>query len=80
MSKAKPEHYVNNKEFTAAIAEHNIAVKKAIKEGKEPPRVSEYIVNVSIRLQQDYQPNLILLTILIGMKWFVMVLRTVYNT
>ena len=34
---------VKNKEFTAAIAEHNNSVKKAIKEGKEPPRVSEYI-------------------------------------
>ena len=43
MTKAKPEHYVNNKEFTAAISEHNYAVKEAIKEGKEPPRVSEYI-------------------------------------
>ena len=43
MTKAKPEHYVNNKEFTAAISEHNYAVKQAIKEGKEPPRVSEYI-------------------------------------
>ena len=41
--KAKPEHYVNNKEFTAAITEHNLAVRKAIKDGKEPPRVSEYI-------------------------------------
>ena len=28
-TKAKPEHYVNNKEFTAAIAEHNQAVKDA---------------------------------------------------
>ena len=43
MTKAKPEHYVNNKEFTAAISEHNYAVKQAIKDGKEPPRVSEYI-------------------------------------
>ena len=43
MSKAKPEHYVNNKEFTAAISEHNRAVKQAIADGKEPPRVSEYI-------------------------------------
>ena len=43
VKKTNPEHYVNNKEFTAAITEHNIAVKKAIKDGKEPPRVSEYI-------------------------------------
>ena len=42
-TKAKPEHYVNNKEFTAAIAEHNRAVKDAIAKGKEPPRVTEYI-------------------------------------
>ena len=43
MSKAKPEHYVNNKEFTAAISEHDRAVKQALADGKEPPRVSEYI-------------------------------------
>jgi len=43
VQKKKPEHYVNNKEFTAAITEHNIAVKQAIKDGVEPPRVSEYI-------------------------------------
>ena len=42
-TKAKPEHYVNNKEFTAAIAEHNKAVKDAIAKGEEPPRVTEYI-------------------------------------
>ena len=42
-TKAKPEHYVNNKEFTAAIAEHNQAVKDAIAKGEEPPRVTEYI-------------------------------------
>tara|TARA_Y100000015_G_scaffold41468_1_gene47606 strand:- start:48 stop:614 length:567 start_codon:yes stop_codon:yes gene_type:complete len=42
-TKAKPEHYVNNKEFTAAIAEHNRAVKDAIAKGEEPPRVTEYI-------------------------------------
>jgi len=41
--KKKPEHYVNNKEFTAAITAHNIAVKEAVKAGKEPPRVTEYI-------------------------------------
>lgn len=43
MAKAKPEHYVNNKEFTQAVAEYNASVKKAIKEGKETPKMSEYI-------------------------------------
>tara|TARA_B100000902_G_scaffold394275_1_gene450278 strand:+ start:3800 stop:4324 length:525 start_codon:yes stop_codon:yes gene_type:complete len=36
-------HYVNNKEFTAAIIEHNNACKVALENGEEKPRVSEYI-------------------------------------
>ena len=37
------KHYVNNKEFTAAIIKHNEACKVAIANDKEKPRVSEYI-------------------------------------
>jgi hypothetical protein len=37
------EHYVNNKEFTAAVAEFNAKVKLAEAEGKTPPRMSNYI-------------------------------------
>ena len=36
-------HYVNNKEFTAAIIKHNHACRKAEKDGVEKPRVTEYI-------------------------------------
>ena len=36
-------HYVNNKEFTAAIVVHNEACKEAIEKGEEKPRVTEYI-------------------------------------
>ena len=36
-------HYVNNKEFTAAIIAHNHACRKADKKGVEKPRVTEYI-------------------------------------
>jgi len=36
-------HYVNNKEFTAAIIKHNIACRDALENGEEKPRVSEYI-------------------------------------
>tara|TARA_R100001443_G_scaffold79501_1_gene86609 strand:+ start:276 stop:803 length:528 start_codon:yes stop_codon:yes gene_type:complete len=36
-------HYVNNKEFTAAIIKHNKACRKAIDDGVEKPRVTEYI-------------------------------------
>ena len=37
------EHYVNNKEFTAAVAEYNEAVKLAESKGKTPPKMSNYI-------------------------------------
>jgi hypothetical protein len=37
------EHYVNNKEFTAAVAEFNEKVKLAQAEGKTPPQMSNYI-------------------------------------
>ena len=36
-------HYVNNKEFTAAITAHNIACKEALANDEDKPRVSEYI-------------------------------------
>ena len=41
--KRKSEHYVNNKEFTQAVAEHNEAVKLAESKGKTPPKMSNYI-------------------------------------
>ena len=43
MTKVVPIHYVNNKEFTQAIIEHNQSVKEAIAKDKTPPRVTEYI-------------------------------------
>jgi hypothetical protein len=36
-------HYVENKVFTAAIIEHNMACRDAIANGEEKPRISEYI-------------------------------------
>ena len=36
-------HYVNNKEFTAAIIKHNLACREAIANNEEKPRVTEYI-------------------------------------
>lgn len=41
--KKKPEHYVNNKDFTAAVAEYVIEINKAKDAGETPPRMSEYI-------------------------------------
>lgn len=36
-------HYVNNKDFTTAVIEHNQACSLAEDSGEEKPRVSEYI-------------------------------------
>ena len=36
-------HYVNNKEFTAAVITHNAACKEAEKNGDPKPRITEYI-------------------------------------
>ena len=41
--KKKPEHYVNNKDFTAAVAEYVTQIKEAKEAGKTPPRMSEYL-------------------------------------
>lgn len=57
----KAEHYVNNKEFTAAVSDFNIATKLAIAEERELPRMTEYIgeciYKISTRLST--RPNFI---------------------
>jgi len=42
-NKKQNEHYVNNKEFTQAVAEFNESVKLAVSKGKTPPQMSNYI-------------------------------------
>jgi hypothetical protein len=39
----KAEHYVNNKEFTAAVAEYSAGIKEAKANDTELPQMSEYI-------------------------------------
>ena len=54
-------HYVNNKEFTAAVAEYVDEIKQAKLDGVEKPRMSEYIgeciYKISTRLST--RPNFI---------------------
>ena len=42
-NKKQNEHYVNNKEFTQAVAEFNESTKLAESKGKTPPQMSNYI-------------------------------------
>ena len=57
----KAEHYVNNKEFTAAVAEYVAEIKQAKLDEVEKPRMSEYIggciYKISTRLST--RPNFI---------------------
>ena len=55
------EHYVNNKEFTAAVAEFNEKCKLAESKGKTPPQMSNYIGECiyKIATRLSTRPNII---------------------
>lgn len=52
-------HYVNNKEFQAAMVAHKRQVEAAKKEGLPKPKVSEYIGECILKIAQrvSYKPN-----------------------
>ena len=60
-SKAKAEHYVNNKEFLAAMVEYKKTVDKAKKAGKKNPRVPDYVGECFLKIANhlSYRPNFI---------------------
>jgi hypothetical protein len=57
----KKEHYVNNKEFLAAIIDyrHDVAIAKT--KGKSKPRVPEYIGSCFLKIAThlSYRPNFV---------------------
>jgi len=60
-SKKSKEHYVNNKEFLAAMIEYKDSVSEAEIAGKERPRVSPYIGEclMKIAVHLSHKPNFI---------------------
>ena len=60
-TKKKSEHYVNNKEFLAAMVEYKKLVDKAKKEGKNNPRVPDYVGECFLKIANhlSYRPNFI---------------------
>ena len=60
-TKKKSEHYVNNKEFLAAMVEYKKLVDKAKKEGKKNPRVPDYVGECFLKIANhlSYRPNFI---------------------
>ena len=61
MSKAKKEHYVNNKEFLEAMTVYKKEVKKALKAKKDKPLVTDYIGSCFLKIANhlSYRPNFI---------------------
>ena len=60
-TKKKSEHYVNNKEFLAAMVEYKKLVDKAKKDGKNNPRVPDYVGECFLKIANhlSYRPNFI---------------------
>ena len=60
-TKKKSEHYVNNKEFLAAMVEYKKSVDKAKKEKKNKPRVPDYVGECFLKIANhlSYRPNFI---------------------
>ena len=60
-TKKKSEHYVNNKEFLAAMVEYKKLVDKAKKQGKKNPRVPDYVGECFLKIANhlSYRPNFI---------------------
>ena len=60
-TKKKSEHYVNNKEFLAAMVAYKKTVDLAKKEGKNNPRVPDYVGECFLKIANhlSYRPNFI---------------------
>ena len=60
-TKKKSEHYVNNKEFLAAMVEYKKSVDKAKREKKDKPRVPDYVGGCFLKIANhlSYRPNFI---------------------
>jgi DNA-directed RNA polymerase specialized sigma subunit len=60
-TKKSKEHYVSNKDFLTAMIEYKKMVKKAAKEGKPKPPVTDYIGQCFLKIANhlSYRPNFI---------------------
>ena len=60
-TKKIPIHYVNNKEFLAAIVERQDKIKEMEASGDEPPRITNYLGECILKIAShlSYRPNFI---------------------
>ena len=61
ISKKKPEHYVNNKEFLLAMTEYKRLVNESAKNNQPKPPVTNYIGECFLKIANhlSYRPNFI---------------------
>ena len=59
MSKKKSEHYVNNAEFSQAVADYVTEANEAKERGETPPKVTPYIADCFVKICNgiSYKPN-----------------------
>ena len=60
-TKKIPIHYVNNKEFLAAIVERQDKIKEMEASGDDPPRITNYLGECILKIANhlSYRPNFI---------------------
>ena len=61
MARKRSEHYVNNKEFLAAIVEYKDKVALAAERGVEKPRITRYIGECFLKIAThlSFKPNFV---------------------
>ena len=61
MTRKRSEHYVNNKEFLAAILEYKKSIEKAELEGEPKPRITNYLGECFLKIAThlSYKPNFV---------------------
>ena len=61
MARKRSEHYVNNKEFLAAIVEYKEKVALAAERGEEKPRITRYIGECFLKIAThlSFKPNFV---------------------
>ena len=59
--RARSEHYVNNKEFLAAIVAYKTSVAEAVELGKDKPRITNYLGECFLKIAThlSYKPNFV---------------------
>ena len=61
MVRKRSEHYVNNKEFLAAIVAYKLEILEAEKLGKPKPRITNYLGECFLKIAThlSYKPNFV---------------------